>query len=68
MYILLGILLAILGAAMVINPRFFIQLRDKWRYDTDVEPSKFYIFEVRFGGVMFLLVGIVCTVILLIFK
>ena len=52
------LLLTILGAALVWKPEAFYELTESWKHDGWSEPSKFYLWNTRFGGVMCTLVGI----------
>ena len=67
MYIILGILVAIIGIVMLVNPKLFYDMTQSWKSDGATEPSKIFILETRLGGTLFLLVGIGGTVILLFF-
>lgn len=57
MYILIGLLLIILGLAMVISPKTFYIITQSWKNDSSGEPSGLFLFSARFGGVMFFLAG-----------
>ena len=58
MYILLSILLILGGLLMLFFPDFVYDLSESWKSNRSAEPSDFYRFSTRFGGVMFILVGI----------
>ena len=58
MYILLGIVLILWGLVMLCVPNFVYELTESWKSNRSAEPSDFYRFSTRFGGVMFILVGI----------
>lgn len=64
MYILLGIILALVGVVMILSPRTFYMLTESWKNGSETEPSDAYILHTRIGGVVFLLIGIAGTVIL----
>ena len=66
-HILLGILLAIFGLFLFKCPDIFYELTESWRNDRPSGPSDAYIRHTRFGGVMCMLVGIGCDIILLFF-
>ena len=53
-----GILLIAWGVVMLLFPDFVYQLTESWKSSRSAEPSDFYRFSTRFGGVMFILVGI----------
>ena len=58
LYLIAGVLLAALGITMLVNPRFFFELTESWKYDGGAEPSNLFLFSTRFGGVMCTLAGI----------
>ena len=58
MYILLGIVLIFWGLAMLFFPDLIYELTESWKSNRSAEPSDFYRLSTRFGGVMFILVGI----------
>ncbi len=64
MYILTGVLLTVVGIVMIVNPRFVYEITQNWKNIGNSEPSEMYIWHTRFGGVIFVIVGIVCTVFL----
>ena len=43
---------------MIILPQIFYSLTEKWKTSSDSDPSPVYLFSTRFGGIMFILVGI----------
>ena len=63
MYILAGFFFWLIGFTMVIKPELIIQIRDSLKYDSPTEPSRWYLRSTRFGGVMFLLAGILSFVV-----
>ncbi len=50
--------LAIYGVVLIWKPEYFYELTESWKHDGASEPSKFYLWNTRFGGVMCALVGI----------
>ena len=58
MYILLGIVLIFWGLVMLCFPDLVYELTESWKSSRSEEPSDFYRLSTRFGGVMFILVGI----------
>ena len=58
MYILLGIALIFWGLMMVCAPDLVYDLTESWKSNRSAEPSDLYCLSIRFGGVMFILVGI----------
>lgn len=63
MYVILGIIVAIVGIVMLVNPHGFYEVTQSWKSNGG-EPSDAYLLHTRIGGVIFLLVGVVCTAIL----
>lgn len=63
MYVILGIIVAIIGIFMLANPRGFYEVTQSWKTNGG-EPSDAYLLHTRIGGAVFLLVGVVCTAIL----
>ena len=59
-----SILMTALGIAMIWKPAFFYEMLESWKHDGRSEPSKFYLWNTRLGGVMLVLVGIGCMIIL----
>ena len=58
MYVLLGIVLILWGLVMLCAPNFVYELTESWKSNRSAEPSDFYRFSTRFGGVMCILAGI----------
>ena len=58
MYIVLSIIFVIIGVIMIIKPEVVFDVTESWKSYSSSEPSKLYLFSTRFGGAMFLLVGI----------
>lgn len=63
MYVILGIIVAIVGIFMLANPRGFYEVPQSWKTNGG-GPSDAYLLHTRIGGGVFLLVGVVCTAIL----
>lgn len=63
MYILVGILLIAIGSLMLLFPKGFYAVTQGWKNDTEAEPSKLYIFHVKFGGVFLLIFGVASCVV-----
>ncbi|WP_088072795.1 DUF6199 family natural product biosynthesis protein [Gottfriedia luciferensis] len=53
----LGILLLIIGLTMLISPNTVYLIIESWKSDYATEPSSFYVWSTRLGGIMFTLVG-----------
>ncbi|OUN24885.1 DUF6199 family natural product biosynthesis protein [Pseudoflavonifractor sp. An85] len=58
MYLILGILMVALGLFMLLRPSDFFDLTESWKSYAPGEPSKLFLFSTRFGGCMFILVGL----------
>lgn len=65
MYIVMGLLLIVVGIVMIVSPQLVYELTQSWKNNGNAEPSSMYIWNTRLGGVIFTIVGTVCTVILL---
>ena len=68
MYLILCVLLVVLGLTMICKPGLMYELLESWKHNGASEPSRFYIWNIRFGGCVFALVGVVCGVILLVVR
>lgn len=64
MYVILGIIVAVVGIIMLVNPRGVYEVTQSWKTNGG-EPSDAYLLHTRIGGGVFLLVGVVCTAVLL---
>lgn len=62
-----GVLLMGLGALYVFRPDLVWKYTERWKSYRADEPSGFYLFETRFGGVLFFLVGLAGLLLPLIF-
>jgi hypothetical protein len=51
------VLLIIIGITMVIWPTGIWLISESWKSDGATEPSKLYVWSIRFGGVMCTLAG-----------
>ena len=67
MHIVLCISLVIAGIIMIIKPEQYFDITEGWKSETSSEPSRLYLFFVRFCGVLCLLCGIVLSIVLLVF-
>ena len=65
MYLILSILLMVLGLTMLCKPGLMYDLLESWKHDGAGEPSRGYIWNIRLGGCVFTLVGLVCGALLL---
>lgn len=59
MYLILGLLFTALGVVMWKRPGILFEITEGWKYDGSAEPSDLFLYSARFGGVMFLIVGVV---------
>ena len=64
MYVILGIIVAVVGIIMLVNPRGVYEVTQSWKTNGG-EPSDAYLLHTRISGAVFLLVGVVCTALLL---
>ncbi|MFE8699975.1 DUF6199 family natural product biosynthesis protein [Cytobacillus sp. FJAT-54145] len=58
-----GIFLTAFGVLLIIKPSLLWLLTESWKSADGTEPSNLYIWSTRFGGVMFMLVGISTVVV-----
>lgn len=58
MYLIGGILFAIVGVIMTVRPQWIFSLAEMWKNDSATEPSDLYLISTRVGGVFFILIGI----------
>ena len=63
-----GIIIAIIGIFIFLKPGLVWELTEKWKSYRADEPSEFYIKSTRFGGALFVLLGIVMIVLPLILE
>ena len=57
------IVMTIIGIIMVVNPYWVYKILEGWKNVGGEGPSKAYIVEISFGGLMFMVVSIGCGVI-----
>ena len=62
MFILGVLFVIIVGILMVAKPHLVFEITQAWKSNGSAEPSKAYIRTTRFGGIMFLLVGVGCGI------
>lgn len=60
--IFLIIIFVILGLVMTIRPDFFWYVTESWKSNDASEPSNLYILSTRIGEILFVLVGIACSI------
>lgn len=65
--ILALILILLLGLGMIISPQTVWKLKESWKSNDATEPSDLYLWSTRFGGAVFLLVGVSCLVIFMLY-
>jgi hypothetical protein len=51
-------LLVLIGLLMLIRPGVVWSITESWKSDDAVEPSKVYVWTIRFGGVLCTAAGI----------
>ena len=61
-YIVGGIVIFLWGLFMFRSPYKFWELFESWKNSSNAEPSKFYLVEVRIGGSICMLVGLIVVV------
>ena len=58
MIVIGSIFVLLIGVIMLFFPQFIYEITESWKSYSAGEPSRLYIISTRFGGVCFLLVGI----------
>ena len=61
-----GIVLIAIGAFLFCKPDLIWKLTEEWKSTRADGPSDFYLKSTKFGGVLFMLCGIVAIVLLLV--
>lgn len=61
-----GIVLIAIGAFLFLKPDLMWKLTEQWKSHRADGPSDFYLKSTKFGGVLFMLCGIVAIVLLLV--
>lgn len=62
MYIILSLIAMSIGLVMVISPKLYYDNTQRWKHNSDTEPSDEYISMVRFGGVIAIIVSIILVI------
>lgn len=63
MYFLIGVIFVSIGFIMLIKPQIIFYITEKWKNSSNGEPSHLYIISIKFGGVMFLIIGFASIII-----
>jgi hypothetical protein len=64
--IFVSIFLILLGLLMILKTSLFWKMTERWTSRDGTEPSDFYIWNTRFGGIICTIVGFACALIYLI--
>ena len=64
MYLLLGVCFLVIGIVMLKYPKIFFDITEGWKNREPAEPSKWFLWSTRVGGVMLCLVGIMAFVVI----
>lgn len=65
---ILSVLVFLWGILMLVKPEWVYEMTESWKHNSGSDPSDWYLFSTRFGGVMCSLVGLVGTVYFLFFS
>ena len=57
MYIVLAIVIIAVGLFMILNPKGFFEMTERWKNSGGGEPSDWYMLLTRVEGAVFLVVG-----------
>lgn len=60
MLLFLGMLLILAGLIMVISPKVIWSIVEKWKSEGATEPSVVYIWSIRFGGTICIVIALLC--------
>lgn len=63
MLIFLGIIFIIIGLLMILTPNTVFIISESWKFQEKTEPSDTYIFNVRFGGTIAIIVGVIFIIV-----
>lgn len=63
-----GVIFAVIGIFIFLKPDVIWNLTEKWKSYRADEPSELYLKSTKFGGVLFILLGIVMIILPLILK
>lgn len=66
--IIAGVIFAVIGIFIFLKPDVIWNLTEKWKSYRADEPSELYLKSTKFGGVLFILLGIVMIILPLILK
>ena len=66
--LLLGIIIAAIGVFILLKPNLVWNLTEKWKSYRADEPSDFYLKMAKFGGILYILLGIVITILPLVLE
>jgi hypothetical protein len=56
--LILGTFFIILGAMFIFNPSLIWLITESWKSEDGAEPSRLYIWNTRYGGMILMIVGI----------
>ncbi len=63
MVVIKAIIMIAVGIVMVTNPELIYTISEKWKSNSDSEPSKLYINSIRFFGIMVIIIAVVALVV-----
>jgi hypothetical protein len=63
MYFLLGVIFFALGFLMIFAPKAYFDITQGWKNNSDTDPSSMFILNTRFGGIVFVIAGIVAVIV-----
>lgn len=61
--LIMTIAMSLLGFFMMLKPEIFWVILESWKSHHSDEPSEFYKWHTRFGGLIFLSIGIIGIVV-----
>ena len=58
MHLITGLIFITAGIFLLVSPDAFYRITEAWKTSAPPEPSPFYRFSTRFGGVVLIIIGI----------
>lgn len=66
--IVVSLIFIVIGLTMIFNTKLFWKITESWKSQGSYDPSDLYLVQVKFGGVMFFLVGMAGVIATLFFR
>ena len=59
----MAIIMIAVGIVMVTKPEMIYNITEKWKSNSDSEPSRLYLNSVRFFGIMLIIIAVLALVV-----